>query len=159
MERKSRTSASRLVRIIPLVLLVAACATGAIREKILSLPQIDVIINRWFATFASDIAPAALNYANRLMQVPLGVFAQAAGTAILPTLSAYAAKQDQIGKAFPGNDPDGHRLAHEAWIKGAQARAEFWAKMRDKLAETGVVGVIGFVALAVWVAFKSEVHK
>ncbi|MGC8861589.1 MAG: murein biosynthesis integral membrane protein MurJ [Armatimonadota bacterium] len=59
----------------------------------LSLPQIDVIINRWFATFVSDIAPAALNYANRLMQVPLGVFAQAAGTAILPTLSAYAAKR------------------------------------------------------------------
>ncbi len=58
----------------------------------LSLPQIDVIINRWFATYVSDIAPAALNYANRLMQVPLGVFAQAAGTAILPTLSAYAAR-------------------------------------------------------------------
>lgn len=58
----------------------------------LSLPQIDVIINRWFATYVSEIAPGALNYANRLMQVPLGVFAQAAGTAILPTLSAYAAK-------------------------------------------------------------------
>lgn len=58
----------------------------------LSLPQIDVIINRWFATYLSESAPAALNFANRLMQVPLGVFAQAAGTAILPTLSAYAAK-------------------------------------------------------------------
>ncbi len=58
----------------------------------LSLPQIDVIINRWFATFVSDVAPSALNYANRLMQVPLGVFAQAAGTAILPTLSEYAAR-------------------------------------------------------------------
>lgn len=58
----------------------------------LSLPQIDVIINRLFATYVSDIAPAALNYANRLMQVPLGIFAQAAGTAILPTLSAYAAR-------------------------------------------------------------------
>lgn len=58
----------------------------------LSLPQIDVIVNRWFATYLSEAAPAALNYANRLMQVPLGVFAQAAGTAILPTLSAYAAK-------------------------------------------------------------------
>jgi len=57
----------------------------------LSLPQIDVIINRWFATYVSAIAPGALNYANRLMQVPLGVFAQAAGTAILPTLSAFAA--------------------------------------------------------------------
>jgi putative peptidoglycan lipid II flippase len=58
----------------------------------LSLPQIDVIVNRWFATFVSGVAPAALNYANRLMQVPLGIFAQAAGTAILPTLSAYAAR-------------------------------------------------------------------
>ena len=58
----------------------------------LSLPQIDVIINKWFASYVSEAAPAALNYANRLMQVPLGVFAQAAGTAILPTLSAYAAK-------------------------------------------------------------------
>ena len=58
----------------------------------LSLPQIDVIINRWFATYLSESAPAALNFANRLMQVPLGVFAQAAGTAILPTLSAYAAR-------------------------------------------------------------------
>lgn len=58
----------------------------------LSLPQIDVIINKWFATFVSDEAPAALNYANRLMQVPLGIFAQALGTAILPTLSMYAAR-------------------------------------------------------------------
>lgn len=41
MERKSRISASRLVRILPVVLLVAACATGAIREKILTLPSIE----------------------------------------------------------------------------------------------------------------------
>ena len=59
----------------------------------LSLPQIDVIINKWFASFISESSPAALNYANRLMQVPLGIFAQAAGTAILPTLAAYAAKK------------------------------------------------------------------
>ena len=57
----------------------------------LSLPQIDVIINKWFASFVSLDAPSALNYANRLMQVPLGIFAQAAGTAFLPTLAAYAA--------------------------------------------------------------------
>jgi DmsE family decaheme c-type cytochrome len=41
MEHKTRISASRLVRIVPLVLLVAACATGAIREKILTLPSIE----------------------------------------------------------------------------------------------------------------------
>jgi len=59
----------------------------------LSLPQIDIIINRWFASFVSESSPAALNYANRLMQVPLGIFAQAAGTALMPTLSAYAANK------------------------------------------------------------------
>lgn len=58
----------------------------------LGLPQIDVIINRWFASFVSASAPADMNFANRLMQVPLGIFAQAAGTAILPMLAAYAAK-------------------------------------------------------------------
>lgn len=58
----------------------------------LGLPQIDIIVNKWFASFVSTDAPAALNYANRLMQVPLGIFAQAAGTAILPMLAAYAAK-------------------------------------------------------------------
>lgn len=58
----------------------------------LGLPQIDVIINRWFGSFISASAPADLNFANRLMQVPLGIFAQAAGTAILPMLAAYAAK-------------------------------------------------------------------
>ena len=58
----------------------------------LGLPQIDVIVNRWFASFVSTTAPAALNYANRLMQVPLGIFAQAAGTAILPMLAVYAAR-------------------------------------------------------------------
>ena len=41
MERKSRISATRLIRLFPLLLLVGACATGAIREKILSLPQIE----------------------------------------------------------------------------------------------------------------------
>jgi putative peptidoglycan lipid II flippase len=58
----------------------------------LGLPQIDVIVNRWFASFVSPSAPANLNFANRLMQVPLGIFAQAAGTAILPMLAAYAAR-------------------------------------------------------------------
>jgi DmsE family decaheme c-type cytochrome len=41
MERKSRISAARLIRIVPLLLLVGACATGAIREKILTLPSIE----------------------------------------------------------------------------------------------------------------------
>ncbi len=65
----------------------------------LTLPQIDIVINRMFASgIATDKAIAALNNANRLMQVPIGIFAQAAGTAILPTLSAQhaAGRIDQM---------------------------------------------------------------
>lgn len=59
----------------------------------LSLPYVDVYVNRWFATFLQEGAPAALNFANRLMQVPLGVFAQAAAVALFPTLAAQAARK------------------------------------------------------------------
>lgn len=41
MNRKSMISGTRLARLLPLLLLLGACATGAIREKVLSLPQID----------------------------------------------------------------------------------------------------------------------
>ncbi|MDO8682429.1 MAG: murein biosynthesis integral membrane protein MurJ [Armatimonadota bacterium] len=60
----------------------------------LSLPQIDVMINGWFASFIGEQAVAALNYGNRLMQLPLGVFAQAGAVAFFPTLIAHANKKE-----------------------------------------------------------------
>ena len=60
----------------------------------LSLPFVDVNINFWFATFLGKGAVAALGFANRLMQVPLGVFAQAAAVALFPTLAAQAARKE-----------------------------------------------------------------
>ena len=60
----------------------------------LSLPYFDVNINAWFAAFLSKGAVAALGYANRLMQVPIGVFAQAAAVALFPTLAAQAARRE-----------------------------------------------------------------
>ncbi len=59
----------------------------------LSLPQVDVIINRWFGNLLVVGSVTALDNANRLMQLPYGVFGQALGTAIFPTLSALAAKK------------------------------------------------------------------
>ncbi|HEY3298842.1 MAG TPA: murein biosynthesis integral membrane protein MurJ [Armatimonadota bacterium] len=59
----------------------------------LSLPQVDVLINRWFGNLLAVGAVTALDNANRLMQLPYGVFGQAFGTAIFPTLSALAAKR------------------------------------------------------------------
>ena len=63
----------------------------------LSLPYVDVIINRAFASTIGEGAISALNYANRLMQMPLGVFAQASAVALFPTLAAHAA-QKQMGE-------------------------------------------------------------
>ena len=60
----------------------------------LSLPYVDVIVNTWFGAWLQEGAVAALRYGNRLMQVPLGVFGQAAAVAIFPMLAAQAARKE-----------------------------------------------------------------
>jgi putative peptidoglycan lipid II flippase len=62
----------------------------------LALPQVSVIVNRMFATTLGDGPLSAISNANRLMQVPLGIFAQTTGIAIFPTLSAMAAKKEWL---------------------------------------------------------------
>lgn len=64
----------------------------------LSLPQLAVRINRVFVSMLGEGRVLALNNADRLTQAPLGVFAQSAGIALLPTLAAQAAVMDM--KAF-----------------------------------------------------------
>ncbi len=59
----------------------------------IALPQVSILFNRIFATQLGKGPLSALTRANMLMQVPLGVFAQAMAVAIFPTLSALAAKK------------------------------------------------------------------
>ncbi len=59
----------------------------------LSLPQVDVQLNKYFATLLSAGSVTALDNANRLMQVPYGVLGTAFAIALFPTLSALAAKE------------------------------------------------------------------
>lgn len=56
-----------------------------------SLPNVDQIINSYFASELPQGSQAALQYAVRLMLIPIGIFAQAMGIAILPTMSGQAA--------------------------------------------------------------------
>ncbi|MBD3235157.1 MAG: murein biosynthesis integral membrane protein MurJ, partial [Candidatus Eisenbacteria bacterium] len=55
-------------------------------------------INAFVDTFLASLLPggsvAALEYGQRVMQLPLGVFAVALGTAVLPTLSRHAAREE-----------------------------------------------------------------
>lgn len=55
--------------------------------------------------------------------------------------------------AFPDGDPDGHRRHHEALIKQAEARAQFWEKMKLELFKYGLIGFLGWAAIALWQAF------
>lgn len=59
-----------------------------------ALPQIAAITNKYFASYLTSGAQSALMNANRMMQVPLGVFAQATAIAIFPTMAAQFARHD-----------------------------------------------------------------
>ena len=56
-----------------------------------SLPNVDQIINGYFASELPLGSQAAMSYAVRLMLIPIGIFAQAMGIAILPTMAGQAA--------------------------------------------------------------------
>lgn len=58
----------------------------------LAANQINLIVNTLVASFLPQGSVSYLYYSNRLVQLPLGTIGIAMGVAILPTLSAHAAK-------------------------------------------------------------------
>lgn len=60
----------------------------------LSVSQFTVIFVRQFASFLEEGTLSYLFIADRLIQFPLGIFAVALGTAILPSLARHATDQD-----------------------------------------------------------------
>lgn len=62
-----------------------------------SVVVLDEQFVRVFGSLAGDGAVSLLNYARRIMQVPVGVVAQAAGVASYPFLAALVAKGDKQG--------------------------------------------------------------
>jgi putative peptidoglycan lipid II flippase len=59
-----------------------------------AIVQMNLLIDTTLGFWVGPGANSALWYGNRLMQFPLGMFAIAMGTALLPTLSAQAASRD-----------------------------------------------------------------
>lgn len=70
--------------------------------------QVYMLVEKAIASGLDAGSIASLNYANKLMQLPVGIFVTAMATAIYPTLSEMAAKKDQ--KAFSGAVASGIRL-------------------------------------------------
>ncbi len=64
-----------------------------------------------------------------------------------------------MADSFPEGDPQGHRRYHESSIRQAEAKAEFWSKLRIELAKYGLVGFIGWALFALWQAFLQGPHK
>jgi putative peptidoglycan lipid II flippase len=57
--------------------------------------QVYLAINRYFASGLSEGSISALNYAGKLMNLPLGIFVLAVSSAIFPTLSEQAVREDR----------------------------------------------------------------
>jgi putative peptidoglycan lipid II flippase len=62
----------------------------------LSVTQIDLMLNQIFASFLPTGSVTCLNYGNRLMQLPYGVFGVSIATVVYPVLSRQAASGDPI---------------------------------------------------------------
>jgi putative peptidoglycan lipid II flippase len=63
----------------------------------LAAVQINLLVNSILATGEGTSAVSALNYAFRLMYLPIGIFGVSIATAVVPTLSRHAAKDDTAG--------------------------------------------------------------
>ncbi len=61
----------------------------------LAAVQINVFVNTWLATGQGTGAVSWLNYAFRLMYMPIGIFGLSIATAALPTISHHAAREDK----------------------------------------------------------------
>ena len=82
------------------------------RFKMLMLPvvlgsgatQLNVFISSMLAMSIGEWAPAALGYADRLIYLPVGMFATALGSVLLPTFSRQAAndRKDELIKMLNG---------------------------------------------------------
>jgi putative peptidoglycan lipid II flippase len=63
----------------------------------LSVTQVNLLVNTLLASFLAEGSVSYLYYSMRLIHFPLGIFGVALATAILPSLSAMAAKDDRDG--------------------------------------------------------------
>jgi putative peptidoglycan lipid II flippase len=63
----------------------------------LAAVQVNLLVNSILATGEGTSAVSALNFSFRLMYLPIGIFGVSIATAVVPTLSRHAAKNDAAG--------------------------------------------------------------
>jgi putative peptidoglycan lipid II flippase len=60
----------------------------------LAVTQLNVLVSTFLASYLPEGSVSYLYFADRLLEFPMGIFAIAIATAVLPTLSEYSAKND-----------------------------------------------------------------
>ena len=78
------TGATRDVRRVLLLMLPVTISLGLI--------NFNLLINSFFGSLVSDEAPAAIDKAFRIYQLPQGIFSVAIATVLFPTLARFAAR-------------------------------------------------------------------
>ncbi len=76
-------------RIHQMLMLMGPAALG------MGVMQVNVLVDRVLAMVVGPWAPAALTYSERLLYLPLGLFATAMGTVLLPAFSRQAARGER----------------------------------------------------------------
>ncbi len=61
----------------------------------IALAQVNICVDGWLAYYGATWAPSALEYADRIIYLPLGLFGTAFATVLLPTFSRQAAVADR----------------------------------------------------------------
>lgn len=79
--------------------------------------------------------------------------------AIREELAENTRKTDQVLKAFPGGDCEGHRRYHEGVIEWQDLRNKLVREALIKVAGASGVGAFGWVAYALWKSFILTVKQ
>lgn len=74
-------------------------------------------------------------------------------------LADNTAKTEKILLAFPGGDCEGHRRYHENVIEWQELRNKLIREALIKVSQAGALVGAGWIALALWQAFKLTVVK
>lgn len=69
------------------------------------------------------------------------------------------ATQERILSGFPDGDPDMHRRIHESSLEWRELRNSLMREALGKAASAGAFVAVGWIAYALWVAFKMELVK
>jgi hypothetical protein len=78
---------------------------------------------------------------------------------LITSINSYMDKQETLLSAFPNQDPEGHRAAHEQWLAESKAKKEFYDSLKKEVAKYGILGLAAWIAFHLWAAFLQGPHK